>query len=115
MTLDEFLLVYPQFTRIADRVEIELLASEAIVPSSSDSTLRDKAIGLLTAHVLSTEYRDMLDIGQIIKETEQAEDIRRDIYLDGDSYYSKTIYGLGYLKLLPLLKGKGLSAMMYVI
>lgn len=115
MTLDQFLLIYPQFNRIADRVEIELLASEEIVPSSGNTTLREKAIGLLTAHVLATEYRDMLDIGQIIKETEQANTIRGDIYLDGDSYYEKTIYGLGYLELLPRLKGKGTSAMMYVI
>lgn len=114
MTLDQFLESYSQFTNISERVEIELIASNKIVPASSDSDLRNKAIGLLTAHVLSLEYRDMLDIGQIIKETEQGSSIRQDIYLNGDDYYEKTIYGLGYLKLLTLLSNKGTRSIMFV-
>jgi hypothetical protein len=115
MTLDQFLTTYSQFTNISERVEIELVASNKIVPIATDIDLRDKAIGLLTAHVLSVEYRDMLDIGQIIKETEQGSSIRQDIYLDGDDYYEKTIYGLGFKKLLTLLSGKGSRSLMFVV
>lgn len=115
MTLDQFLATYTQFTNISERVEIELLASNEIVPQSTNTTLRDKAIGLLTAHVLSLEYRDMLDIGQILRETEQANNIRKDIYLDGDDYYEKTIYGLGYLKVLTKLTDKGTGSIMFVV
>jgi hypothetical protein len=115
MTLDQFLEIYSQFSNISERVEIELIASNEIVPTSTDAILRDKAIGLLTAHVLSVEYRDMLDIGQIIKETEQGSGIRQDIYLDGDDYYAKTIYGLGFKKILTLLSGKGSNPIMFVV
>lgn len=111
MTLDDFLILYPEYNNIPDRVENQLSVSEATVPSSSNTILREDAIGLLTAHILACQYRDMLDIGQIIKETEQGSGIRKDIYLNGDSYYEKTIYGLGYLKILKKLNGGGGSAM----
>lgn len=117
MTLDQFLERYPQFNNIADTVESELAVSELLITEAqwTNTILRDKAIGELTAHVLSCEYRDMLDVGIILKETEQSTNIRSDIYLDGDSYYDKTIYGKSYLKLLKLNSGGGAGTAMFVV
>lgn len=107
VTVDSFLELYQQFNNISDKVEYELSISEATVPTSSNELLRDKAVSLLTAHVLSVEYRDLLDTGQILKETEQGSSIRKDIYLDDSEYYRLTVYGLAYKKLLKQVNGGG--------
>ena len=103
MTVDSgiFLERYPHFSGISeDIIDGELtLNSEIISPVVwTNEVIRDNAILLLTAHNLTIDYYEQLNLGNQLRMTEVGNEIKiRD--LSQQSYYSLTPYGLQFQRL----------------
>jgi len=103
MTVDSasFLERYPHFSGI-DEIVIEKTISlnNELVPTNlwTNEIIREEAISLLTAHTLTLDYYEQLNLGNQLRLTEIGDKIEhRD--LSKQTYYSLTYYGLQYQRL----------------
>lgn len=103
MTVDSgiFLERYPHFSGISeDIIDSEILLNTEIISPLvwTNEVIRDNAILLLTAHNLTIDYYEQLNLGNQLRLTEVGDEIKlRD--LSQQSYYTLTPYGLQFQRL----------------
>ena len=110
MTIDAFAFLerYPQFNGVDDNIIDSIILEQSLKTPPivwKNQVLRDKAIGLLTAHVLRLEYGDQLRVGGALRSIEEGEEVKIDLIDLSLPYYKQTIYGQEYLQLRKSIVG----------
>lgn len=115
MNAVDFYIHYPIFSGISDVViQSELNFAYELLPADkwTNTTIREKAQGLMTAHVLALRYRDQLILGGVLRGYEEGKEIDlSDIIEWDDEWWRLTIYGREYLN----LRNRMLGVSMFVV
>jgi len=103
MAVDSFVFLerYPHFSGIAETViDTEISLNSKLISTEiwTDEEIRDNAILLLTAHNLTIDYYEQLNLGNQLRMTEVGNEIKQKD-LSKQSYYSLTPYGLQFQRL----------------
>ena len=89
---------YPQFSALTDEQIQEFLDdAELVIAEDTWLDLRDRAIKVYTAHLLTVNVQTQLRLTSGVKSLEVGEDAT--IFEDGDDWLKSTIYGKEFLAL----------------
>lgn len=108
MDSDIFLERYPVFIGVSVDIIDTVIAEQSLKISENiwtNPVIRDKAIGLLTAHVLRLEYGDMINLGASLRSIEEGKEVKINLVDLSLPYYQQTIYGQQWLQLRKSIVG----------
>ena len=112
MTVDStiFLERFPHLSGVDELIiENEILLNQQLISATqwTNEVIRDNAILLLTAHNLTIDYYETLNLGNQLRLTEVGDEIKQKD-LSKQSYYSLTPYGLQFQRLQQQYVGLGI-------